>query len=158
MHRYNRVVMRVIALLVIASCAAAPRPNGDGLGVAPLLVVGDLARSLRFYEGVLGALRITASESYAKLSLGAGELHLVTRSEPTPDKPGVTLAPPDPQAAIVHGEIVLHVRDCRAMHARLVARGAAFLAPPTVPPWGHEVRAFLRDPDGHLIELSQTDD
>jgi catechol 2,3-dioxygenase-like lactoylglutathione lyase family enzyme len=24
-------------------------------------------------------------------------------------------------------------------------------------PWGHEVRAFLRDPDGHLIELSQTD-
>jgi hypothetical protein len=26
-----------------------------------------------------------------------------------------------------------------------------------VPPWGHEVRAFLRDPDGHLLELSQTD-
>lgn len=126
--------------------------------VGPLLVVGDLARSLAFYEGVLGAVRIFANDSYAKLTLGRGELHITTRSEPTPDKPGVTLAPPDPQAAAVPGEIVISVRDCREMYARLVTRGAAFLAPPTVPPWGHEVRAFLRDPDGHLIELSQTDE
>jgi catechol 2,3-dioxygenase-like lactoylglutathione lyase family enzyme len=149
--------MRSLLLLIAASCATPLRPAEDPLGVAPLLVVGDLARSLQFYEGVLGAVRITATDSYAKLSLGAGVLHLVTRSEPTPDKPGVMLSPPDPQLAIVHGEVVVQVRDCRAMHARLVARGAAFLAPPTVPPWGHEVRAFLRDPDGHLIELNQTD-
>ena len=141
-------MMRVLSLLVVASCAAA----------APLIVVGDLARSLQIYEGVLGAARITVGESYAKLSLGRGELHLATLSPPTPDKPEVTLAPPDPQSAIVHGEIIVHVRDCRAMYSRLVTRGAAFLAPPTVPPWGHEVRAFLRDPDGHLIELSQTDE
>jgi catechol 2,3-dioxygenase-like lactoylglutathione lyase family enzyme len=115
--------MRSLLLLIAASCATPLRPAEDPLGVAPLLVVGDLARSLQFYEGVLGAVRITATDSYAKLSLGAG----------------------------------VQVRDCRAMHARLVARGAAFLAPPTVPPWGHEVRAFLRDPDGHLIELNQTD-
>jgi catechol 2,3-dioxygenase-like lactoylglutathione lyase family enzyme len=44
------------------------------------------------------------------------------------------------------------------MYARLAAKGAAFLALPTVPPWGPEVRAFLRDPDGHLIELSQVDE
>jgi catechol 2,3-dioxygenase-like lactoylglutathione lyase family enzyme len=151
-------VTRALLLLVATSCAATPPPIEDRLGVAPLLVVGDLARSLGFYEGVLGAVRITATDSYAKLSLGPGVLHLATRSEPTPDKPGIILAPPDPQAALVHGEVVVRVRDCRAMHARLVARGATFLAPPTIPPWGHEVRAFLRDPDGHLIELSQTDD
>lgn len=44
------------------------------------------------------------------------------------------------------------------MYARLAAKGTAFLAPPTVRPWGNEVRAFLRDPDGHLIELSQIDE
>jgi catechol 2,3-dioxygenase-like lactoylglutathione lyase family enzyme len=151
----NRLIRAVLALAM--SCAAN-RPADDRPTVSPLLVVGDLARSLAFYERVVGATRVIAGESYAKLALGRGELHLVTRSEPTPDKPGVTLGPPDPDAATVHGEVVLHVRDCRAIYARMVASGARFLAPPTVPPWGHEVRAFLRDPDGHLIELSQTDE
>ena len=151
-------VMRGTWLCIVASCAGAEKPINQEPTVAPLLVVGDLSRSLAFYEGVLGAVRITAGESYAKLALGRGELHLATFSQPTPDKPGVTLAPPDSKAGEVHSEVVVHVRDCRAMYARLVAKGAAFLGPPTVPPWGHEVRAFLRDPDGHLIELSQTDE
>jgi catechol 2,3-dioxygenase-like lactoylglutathione lyase family enzyme len=150
--------MRGLWLVLAASCGAAEKPTNGDPTIAPLLVVGDLPRSLAFYEGVLGAVRVTAGASYAKLALGRGELHLATRSEPTPDKPGVTLAPPDPQSAMVHGEVVVHVRDCRAMYARLAAKGAVFLAPPTVPPWGREVRAFLRDPDGHLIELSQTDE
>jgi catechol 2,3-dioxygenase-like lactoylglutathione lyase family enzyme len=143
---------RFCAFALLVACTAAPRyPT-----VAPLLVVADLPRSLQFYEHVVGASRVDAGDSYAKLALGSGELHLVTRSEATPDKPGAALLPPsDPSA--VHGEVVLHVRDCRATYAELVARGARFLAPPSVPPWGHEVRAFLRDPDGHLIEISQTD-
>lgn len=148
---------RALWFVLAAACGAAERPRPE-ISVAPLLVVSDLSRSLAFYEHVLGAARITSGDSYALLSLGRGELHLVTRSAPTPDRPGVTLAPPDPASPEVHGEVVLHVPDCRALHARLVARGATFLAPPTVPPWGHEVRAFLRDPDGHLIELSQTGD
>ena len=147
----------LLGLGVVAACTAG-RPVHPEPAVAPLLVVSDLARSLRFYIDVVGAAPVTTGESYARLSLGAGMLHLVTRSEPTPDKPGVTLAPPDPTAAVVHGEIVVEVPDCRAMYSRLAAKGAAFLAPPTVPPWGHEVRAFLRDPDGHLIELSQVDE
>ena len=150
--------MRSLWLILAASCAAPGKSAATGPMVAPLLVVADLPRSLAFYEGVLGAVRIVANESYAKLSLGRGELHLTARSEPTPDKPGVTLAPPDRHDAIVPGEVVISVRDCREMYAQLVARGAVFLAPPTVPPWGHEVRAFLRDPDGHLIELSQVDE
>jgi catechol 2,3-dioxygenase-like lactoylglutathione lyase family enzyme len=144
--------------LTAAACGAAGKPTHGELTVAPLLVVGDLSRSLAFYENVLGAVRVIGSASYARLSLGRGELHLTTRSEPTPDKPGVTLAPPDPASPTVHGEVVLHVPDCRALYDQLVARGAKFLAPPAVPPWGHEVRAFLRDPDGHLVELSQYDE
>jgi catechol 2,3-dioxygenase-like lactoylglutathione lyase family enzyme len=151
-------VLRNIWILLAASCATSAKPTHSEMTVAPLLAVGDLSRSLAFYENVVGATRIMVGDSYARLSLGRGELHLATRSDPTPDKPGVILAPPDPAATTVHGEVVVHVRDCRAMYAQLVAKGAAFLAPPTVPPWGHEVRAFLRDPDGHLIELSQTDE
>lgn len=147
----------IAGLCIAAGCAAAPnRARTDPeLAIAPLIVVGDLGRSLAFYEHVIGASRVVAGESYARLALGAGELHLATHSEPTPDKPGVTLAAPDPASATVHGEIVLSVRDCRAIYARLVARGARFLSPPTTPPWGHELRVFLRDPDGHLIEISE---
>lgn len=143
-------------IAVLAACTGhSPPPATPELSVAPLLVVADLPRSLAFYEHVVGATRVEAGDSYAKLALGSGVLHLATRSEPTPDKPGVTLAPPDAASPEVHGEVVLHVRDCRARFAQMTARGATFLAPPTVPPWGHEVRAFLRDPDGHLIELSE---
>ena len=35
-----------------------------------------------------------------------------------------------------------------------MARGAEFLTPPVT--WDHgEVRAFFRDPDGHLFEISE---
>jgi lactoylglutathione lyase len=30
---------------------------------------------------------------------------------------------------------------------------AEFLTPPT--DWGHELRRYMRDPDGHLIEVGQ---
>jgi len=147
----------IAGLCIAAGCASTPNRAGASadLAVAPLIVVGDLPRSLQFYEHVMGASRIAAGDSYARLALGVGELHLATHSDPTPDKPGITLAAPDPTSSIVHGEIVLGVRDCRAIYARLVARGAKFLSPPTTPPWGHELRAFLRDPDGHLIEISE---
>jgi catechol 2,3-dioxygenase-like lactoylglutathione lyase family enzyme len=62
------------------------------------------------------------------------------------------MAPPaDPDAA--SAELIVAVPDCRAAHAELAARGAAFLAEPVEYAW--EIRAFFRDPDGHLFEISQ---
>ena len=43
--------------------------------------------------------------------------------------------------------------DCRAAYETLRERGATFLTEPV--DWGDEIRCFLRDPDGHLFELSQ---
>ena len=43
--------------------------------------------------------------------------------------------------------------DCRAAYEELRRRGAAFLTPPVESAW--EVRAFFRDPDGHLLEISE---
>ena len=79
-------------------------------------------------------------------------LLLVTGGGPTADKPTVTMAAPaDPASA--SAELIVAVPDCRAAHAELSARGAAFLTDPVEYPW--EIRAFFRDPDGHLFEISQ---
>jgi DMSO/TMAO reductase YedYZ molybdopterin-dependent catalytic subunit len=43
--------------------------------------------------------------------------------------------------------------DYRAAYETLRARGAVFLTPPVESPW--EIRAFFRDPDGHLLEISE---
>jgi catechol 2,3-dioxygenase-like lactoylglutathione lyase family enzyme len=48
---------------------------------------------------------------------------------------------------------VIRGPDCRGAHAPLVERGATFLAPPLESDW--EIRAFFRDPDGHLLEISE---
>jgi catechol 2,3-dioxygenase-like lactoylglutathione lyase family enzyme len=50
--------------------------------------------------------------------------------------------------------MTLRVADCQASYDALRARGATFLTPPH--DWGAEIRCFLRDPDGHLVELSQS--
>ncbi len=49
--------------------------------------------------------------------------------------------------------MTLRVADCRGAYEALRRRGAAFLTPPH--DRGAEIRYFLRDPDGHLVELSQ---
>ena len=64
----------------------------------------------------------------------------------------MTFAPP-PEPDVAPAEMIFGVADCRAVYGELVARGAEFLAPPVEYPW--EIRAFFRDPDGHLFEISE---
>ena len=80
-------------------------------------------------------------------------LLLVTGGGPTQDKPGVSFAPPtDPDR--VAAQLVVRVPDCHEAYRVLTERGAVFLAPPVK--WDHgEVRAFFRDPDGHMFEISE---
>ena len=119
-----------------------------------LLVASDFARSLAFYRDVLGARVVREiSEVLCLLSFGGAEILLTVGGGPTKDKPTVTFAPPtDPET--VSGELNIRVPDCFAAYEVLRSRGAEFLTPPV--DWGYEVRAFLRDPDGHLIELTQS--
>jgi catechol 2,3-dioxygenase-like lactoylglutathione lyase family enzyme len=49
--------------------------------------------------------------------------------------------------------LTIRVPDCRAAYETLTARGADFLTPPV--DWGGEIRCFFRDPDGHLLEISE---
>jgi catechol 2,3-dioxygenase-like lactoylglutathione lyase family enzyme len=118
-----------------------------------LLVVADIERSVAWYRDVLGAEVVGRyGGTSAVLRFVGAWLLLVTGGEPTVDKPTVTMAPPpDPDRA--SAELIVAVPDCRAAHAELVARGATFLAEPVE--YALEIRAFLRDPDGHLFEITE---
>ncbi len=125
-----------------------------GVELRYLLVASDFARSLAFYCDVLGATVVRQiSDDLCLLSFGGGEFLLTVGGGPTRDKPTVTFAPPTGPNT-VSSELNIHVPDCVAAYEVLRSRGAEFLTPPV--DWGYEVRAFLRDPDGHLIELTQS--
>ena len=136
--------------------SSAPSPDGP-LGadavVTHILVVANPAVSRDFWVGVLGA------ESYREyggtsvvLRFAGSWLLLVSAGGPTADKPAVTFAPPADPSQVSHA-MTVRVADCQAVYEELRARGAAFLTPPHE--WGGEIRCFLRDPDGHLVEISQ---
>jgi catechol 2,3-dioxygenase-like lactoylglutathione lyase family enzyme len=118
-----------------------------------LLVVSEAEVSRRWYETVLGAtLHRAYGGTSVVMKLQGQWLLLVTGGEPTADKPTVTFAaPPNPDT--VSSEMIFGVPDCRAAYEVLLARGASFLSPPVEYDW--EVRAFFRDPDGHLFEISE---
>lgn len=118
-----------------------------------LLVVSDATASRDWYVDVLDArVHGEYGGTSVVLELVGSWLLLVTGAGPTPDKPTVTFAPPQ-DADVVSAELIFRVDDCRATHALLRDRGARFLTAPV--DRGGEVRAFFRDPDGHLLEISE---
>jgi len=125
----------------------------EGMELTLLLVVSDIERSTRFYRDVLGATLYREYGGTSSVFRFQGTwLLLVTGGGSTEDKPDVVFAPPaDPNLA-TH-ELTIRVPDCWAAYETLRARGAEFLTPPLNR--GYEVRAFFRDPDGHLLEISQ---
>ncbi len=71
---------------------------------------------------------------------------------PTPDKPGVTLQAPESRE-VVSSFMNLRVADIQAVYEEWTAKGAEFLTPPL--DREAELRCYLRDPDGYLIEVGQ---
>lgn len=125
----------------------------EGTELTHLLVVGDVDRSRDFYRDVVGAELVREyGGTSAVLRLCGTWLLLVTGGGPTEDKPQVTFTPPGDAERVSH-EMTFRVSDCRAAYDTLRARGAVFLTPPV--DHGVEVRCFFRDPDGHLLELSE---
>lgn len=125
----------------------------EASAVTQMLVVADAQASKDWYVRVLDA------EVYGEyggtsvvLSLLGTWILLVTGGGPDDGKPGVELTPP-PDAGLVSAQMIFRVADCIGLHQLLTERGAQFLAPPDVREG--ETRAFFRDPDGHLFEISE---
>ncbi len=129
-------------------------PLGAEVAVTHILVVTDPARSRDFWVGVLGAeLYREYGGTSVVLRFAGTWLLLVSGGGPTADKPAVVFRPPADANQVSHA-MTLRVTDCQAVYKALRSRGAAFLTPPH--DWGAEIRCFLRDPDGHLVEISQS--
>ena len=116
-----------------------------------ILIVEDLDRALHFYTDVLGLRLGHRSGDYAQLDTGTTRLGFYTRRAMEKTL-GFSLQPPTQTAPGF--EIGFKVPDVDAAFAELVAHGATPATPPTTRPWGQRT-AYVRDPDGHLIELAQ---
>ena len=123
----------------------------EGIAITYFIVARDVERSRRFYTEVLGGEAVLEGE-LSIVALANGWVTISSGGGPTDDKPGVTLEPPsDPTRA--SSFMNLRVADIRACYEQWRARGAQFLTPPIAR--GPEIRCYMRDPDGHLIEVGQ---
>jgi catechol 2,3-dioxygenase-like lactoylglutathione lyase family enzyme len=130
--------------------AEFPAPK-EGIVLTHFIVSDDIARSRRFYTEVLGGEAILEGEPTI-VALANGWIIINAGGGPTDDKPTVTLETP-PDRDRVSSFLNIRVADIEAVYSDWSKRGAEFLTPPK--DHGREIRCYIRDPDGHLIEVGQ---
>jgi len=131
--------------------AEFPAPS-EGIALTHFIISADVPRSAAFYSNVLGGEVVMEGEptivqlanSWVIINVGGG---------PTEDKPEVVLdVPDDPNRASAF--LNIRVADIQRCYEEWSSRGAEFITPPQ--DRGSEIRCYMRDPDGHLIEVGQT--
>lgn len=122
-----------------------------GAVLTHLLIVRDVDRSREYYQRVLGAAVIRERQPCV---LRFHNSYIVINSEggPTDDKPNVRAqAPAD--STTLSCAMNVRVDDVHAVYEDWRSRGGEFLTEPK--DHGLEIRCYLRDPDGYLVELGQ---
>jgi lactoylglutathione lyase len=131
--------------------AEFPAPS-EGFVLTHFIVSADVPRTAAFYKDVLGAEVVMEGEptilqvanSWVIINVGGG---------PTDDKPEVVLdVPDDPNR--VSAFLNIRVADIQRCYEEWSAKGAEFLTEPKQ--HATEIRCYMRDPDGHLIEVGQS--
>jgi catechol 2,3-dioxygenase-like lactoylglutathione lyase family enzyme len=120
--------------------------------VTNTLIVQDVQRSVTFYRDVLGATVLRMGEP-TFLRLGNIWLTINVGGGPTDDKPEVIASPPR-DGNVLSIFLNLRVTDIRHCYDLWTSRGAKFITEPKI--HATELRCYLRDPDGYLIEVGQT--
>ena len=130
---------------------ARPPAPSEGIVLTHFIVSNDVPRSAAFYSDVLGGEVVMEGEptivqlanSWVIINVGGG---------PTDDKPEVVLeAPSDPNR--VSSFLNIRVADIQRCYEDWSSKGADFLTEPKQ--HEREIRCYMRDPDGHLIEVGQ---
>jgi catechol 2,3-dioxygenase-like lactoylglutathione lyase family enzyme len=131
--------------------AEFPAPS-EGIALTHFIVSEDVPRSAAFYADVLGGEIVMEGEpsivqlanSWVIINVGGG---------PTDDKPEVVLeTPTEPNR--VSAFLNIRVADIQRCYEEWGANGAEFLTEPKQ--HESEIRCYMRDPDGHLIEVGQS--
>jgi lactoylglutathione lyase len=128
-----------------------PAPR-EGFVITHFLVVSDQDRSREFYRSLFDG-QVLIERDPVIMKVANSWLILNEGGGPTDDKPTVTLTtPPDPNRTSAF--LNVRVADIQKAYREWSGKGAEFLTEPK--DHGSEIRAYIRDPDGHLIEVGQS--
>ncbi len=129
----------------------------EGFFLTHFLVVADAQKSTAFYRDVLGGKVVmepsAAEASAAVLKIANSWVILNTGGAGTDDKPDVTLEVPTDLNKI-NGCMNIRVADIQACYTEWKSKGAEFITEPKE--HEYEWRCYMRDPDGHLMEVGQS--
>lgn len=122
-------------------------------GMAPLVQVFDMPRSVAFYRDVLGFEVVTTSPPRGRDDFDWGLLRrdgidlMLNTAYEMDDRP----PRPDPTHVATHGDTAFYFGcpDVDAAYAELREKGVA-TQPPAVAPYGMK-QLYLKDPDGYTI-------
>jgi catechol 2,3-dioxygenase-like lactoylglutathione lyase family enzyme len=128
-----------------------PTPS-EGFLVTQFLTVRNVARSRAFYSDVLGG-QVVLEENPCMVKLATSWLIMNPGGGPTPDKPDISVVDYEPGNS-VSSFLNLRVADIHECYEQWSAKGAEFLTPPI--DRGAEIRCYMRDPDGYMIEIGQS--
>lgn len=98
------------------------------------------------------AARSCCKENPAIVKVANSSIILNPGGGPTPDKPDSTLRPPEPGDPVT-SFMTVRVADIHAFYETARAKGVEFVTEPL--DRKAEIRCYLRDPDGYLIEIGQ---
>lgn len=127
-----------------------PTP-AEGLVVTHFLTVRDVAVSRDFYAEIFGG-RVVLAENPAIVQIANSWIIMNPGGGPTPDKPDITLRPPEPGDP-VSAFLNVRVADIAGFYGHATAKGADFVTEPL--DRKAEIRCYLRDPDGYLVEVGE---
>jgi catechol 2,3-dioxygenase-like lactoylglutathione lyase family enzyme len=130
--------------------ANLPSPT-EGVLVTLFLTVRSVARSREFYSRVLGGA-VVMDENPCIVRLSNSWIIMNPGGPPTPDKPDISVVNYEP-GGTTSIFLNLRVADIQACYQDWQAKGAEFVTPPI--DRGAEIRCYIRDPDGYLIEVGQ---
>jgi catechol 2,3-dioxygenase-like lactoylglutathione lyase family enzyme len=127
-----------------------PAPT-EGILVTQFITVRSVARSRAFYSEILGG-QVVLEENPCIVKLANSWVLMNPGGPPTPDKPDISVVNYE-SGDTVSSFMNLRVADIEACYEQWKAKGAEFVTPPI--DRGAEIRCYMRDPDGYMIEVGQ---
>ena len=127
-------------------------PPKEGFILTHFLTVADVKRSAEFYLRILRGKIVREGEPTI-IEIVNSWIILNVGGCPTDDKPAVILRTPQNQKE-ANNFMNIRVADIQSRYDEWRSKGAEFLTEPK--DHRFEIRCYIRDPDGYLIEDGQT--